>query len=174
MIGRSNSSNQEELVREQRRQKLHAQNNAAGGSEFSRDREYLRELTEHELDEHTLKLMSNMFSQDFVLANLTDAGENEVKWLARNVAMKIKRMHPPSESVISGESRKVFNDDPSDALKPLSPHQENLVDQAVLEFFVRLSRSRDGWQQDEISKQIRVSRTEDESDDDGRRSWFSR
>lgn len=175
MLNRNGSSERKEMLEEQQRQQMHASNlNSAVESDYSTDREYLRELTEHDVDSHTLALMENMFSQDFVLSNLKNAEVVEIKWLARVVAKKIKRMHPPPGSVVTGEGRKVINNDPSDGLKPLSPHQENLVDQAVLEFLSRPPRSRDGWQQDEISKQIRVSRTEDESDRDAGRSWFGR
>lgn len=172
-IFRSKPSGQEEAIEKQHQQRLHSQNLADATDSFdSNDREYLRELTQHDLDEHSLALMENMFSQDFVLSNLKDAEVTEIKWLARIIAMKIKRMHPPPESVVSGESRKVFFDDTGDGLSPLSPHQENLIDQAVLEFLTRPTRSRDGWQQDEISKQVRVSRTEEDDDDDERGSLF--
>ena len=171
-IFRSNSPDQDELMDRQQRQQMHASNLSQIDGDGNVDREYLRELTKHQVDEHTIALMSNMFSQDFVLSNLTDAEVTEVKWLARNIATKIKRMHPSEKSVAQGDARKVYMEDPNDGLKSLSPHQQNLVDQAVLDFITRPPRSRGGWQQDEVSKQVRVSKTEDDSEDSKRGSLF--
>ncbi len=125
------------------------------------NKEYLNELTRNEIDDDTLYLMQDLMTQDYVLSNLLDAEVNEIKHIARSISRKIKRMHPPEQSYIQGVVRKVDLDDEHDGLSSLSPFEETLIDQAVLAFFTRLSRSRSGWQQDEISKQVRVSKTED-------------
>lgn len=168
------SNDGEEEARARQREHSMHQNNlgVVDQSTSSEDREYLREITEEQLDAATYELMTNLFSHDFVLSNLNDAEVTEQKWLARVVARKIKRMHPDAASFASGTSRRVVFDDDNDALQPLNPHQENLIDQAVLQFLTRPPRSRGGWQQDEVSKQYRVSRVEDDTEDNSGGSLF--
>lgn len=177
LFRRDSGPDQTELIDQQQRGGIHkenirqGQNGPMGPQETRR---HLRELTDHDLDENTIRLMSNMFSKDFMLSNLTDAEVKEIKWIARSIARKIKRMHPHPNAAAQGEYRKLVFNDPNDGLKPLSSYQENLVDQATLDFLTRPPRSRGGWQQDELGKQINVSKVED--DDDGREkgSLFSR
>ena len=163
---------EDELDRHQQQQ-LHQTNLSTMQDGPDVDTEYLQELTSNELDDHTVALMQNLVSQDFLLSNLKSAEINEIKWIARSIARKIKRMHPPQESVVEGERRKVLLDDERDGLQSLTPHQENLIDQAMMDFLTRVARSRDGWQQDEMGKQLRVSRTEDDSSDDADGGFFS-
>jgi hypothetical protein len=158
----SNGKSDDELRAENAARNLHQTQLNQGHQQGAPNREYLREITDEQLDEQTYELMQNLFSHDFVLSNLEDAEVTEQKWLARVVAMKIKRMHPPAESFVTGRTRQfVFDDD--DSLRPLDPHQETLIDQAVLQFITRPPRSRDGWQQDEVGKTVSVSRVEDEN-----------
>lgn len=173
MIGNNRTASEGERLEKHQQQQLHQTNLATmddGG--MMGDTEYLQELTDNQLDSHTVVLMQNLVGQDFLLSNLKGAEINEIKWLSRSMARKVKRMHPPQESFVTGERRKVLLDDDRDGLKPLTPHQENLVDQALMDFFTRVARSRDGWQQDEMGKQLRVSRTEDDSGDESEGGFF--
>lgn len=168
----SNGQSQSEARAKQAERNIHQQNFAAG-EDPSRDKEYLKEITKEQLDDATYELMLNLFSHDFVLSNLKDEEVTEQKWLARIVAVKTKRMHPDTESFATGLTRQVvFDDTQHGSLKPLSPHQESLVDQAVLQFLTRPPRSRGGWQQDEVSKQYNVSKVEGESDNNTGGSLF--
>lgn len=174
-IFRSSEPDQEQMMEKQARQNMHQSNfGTMEQGDNTPDKEYLREITEEQVDDSTLELMANMFSHDFVLSNLKDAEVTEIKWLARVVARKIKRMHPSSESFAAGEQRKIVFDDETAGLGPLSPHQENLIDQAVLDFLTRPPRSRGGWQQDEVSKQLKVSKVEDKSENSSSGGLFSR
>ncbi len=175
LFSRSDSTDQSELVDKQGRQRLAqaglqaAQNGQMGKEETRR---HLRELTDDELDEATLRLMSNLFSQDFLLSNLTDAEVKEIKWLARPISRTIKGMHPHHESAAQGQYRElVFGDD---SLEALTPYQETLIDQAVLDFLTRPPRSREGWQQDELAKSYNVSKVEDDSSDAEKGSLLGR
>lgn len=166
---------QDELMERQARQQLHQSN--FGRMESGQNvpnKEYLNKLTENQLDNGTIELMQNLFSHDFMLSNLTPAEVIEQKWLVRVVARKIKRMHPDSDAFAAGETRKVVFDDARAGLKPLSPHQESLLDQAVLQFLTRPPRSREGWQQDEVSKQLTVSKVEGEEDTTNTSGLFGR
>lgn len=169
----SNGTSEQERV-EQARQDQYHQMNLSGGSDETTDKEYLNELTQNELDDHTVELMSNLVGQDMVLSYLKGAEITEIKWLSRSIARQIKRDHPPQESTVTGEYRKFLLDDGRDGLQPLTPYQENLIDQALLDLFTRIARSREGWQQDEMAKQVRVSRTEDSTDDEEAAGLFSR
>lgn len=172
MAGIFQSNGTEDDLERHQKQQLHQTNLSTIPDDPNVDTEYLQELTANELDDHTIALMQNLVSQDFLLSNLKSAEINEIKWLSRSMARKIKRMHPPQESFVQGERRKVLLDDDRDGLSALTPHQENLVDQALMDFFTRVARSRDGWQQDEMGKQLRVSRTEDDSGDDNEGGFF--
>lgn len=168
------SDNQDDQLERQFAHQQHQTNlNALEPEDSKYDKEHIEVLTSNDLDAHTNRLLRNLVEKDFVLSNLKDAEVNEIKWLARSMARKVKRMHPPQESVVTGEYRKFLLDDPRDALKPLTPNQENLIDQGMMDFFSRLARSRDGWQQDEMGKQLRVSRTENDPDDDTSGGFFS-
>lgn len=171
----SDEPSQEEMMERQAEQQLHQSNfGTMEQGDNSPDKEYLKEITEEQVDENTLELMSNMFSHDFVLSNLQDAEVTEIKWLARVVARKIKRMHPDSDAFAAGESRKVVFDDEQAGLKPLSPYQESLIDQAVLTFLTRPPRSRGGWQQDEVAKSLKVSKVEDKKEESSGGSLFGK
>ena len=171
----SDTKSDEQLRDEQAKRNMHQNNlGAVEQSARSDDREYLKEITEEQLDGATYELMRNLFSHDFVLSNLKAAEVTEQKWLARVVARKIKRMHPDSGSFATGVTRQAIFDDSSDALSPLTPQQESLIDQAVLQFLTRPPRSRGGWQQDEVSKQLKVSRVEDDGDESNSGSLFSK
>lgn len=170
----SRRDNGESELEQHHRQNLHQTNFAGMQEDGSPDKEYLEELTKNELDESTVTLMQNLMTPDYLLSNLSEAEVNEIKWIARSIARKIKRMHPPEHSYLQGEIRECALDDPEDSLCALSPYEENLIDQAVLDFFTRLSRSKGGWQQDEISKQVRVSKTEDDSKSGGSKGLFGR
>jgi len=166
----SNGKSDEQLRDEQAKRNIH-QSNLNGQqrpSEAVPNKEYLQEITDNQLDGATYELLQNLFSHDFVLSNLEGAEVTEQKWLARVVARKAKRMHPGSESFATGESRAVIFEDGGSALEPLNPQQESLIDQAVLQFLTRPPRSRGGWQQDEVSKQLKVSRVEDNNDEEKR------
>lgn len=153
-----------ERVEEQERQQEHQTVQAAtleqpGNPEISR--EYIRELTRHELDDATEELLHNVLSHDLVLGNLKDAEVTETRWLLENIFLAVKREHPSHDSFVEGEYRKFLLDDETDGLKPLSSHQEVLLEQARIALINRLTRSRGGWQQEEMGKQVAVSRRED-------------
>lgn len=162
-----NGKSDEQIRSEQATRQMHQQNVSKQHADApsQKNKEYLREITNEQLDSGTYELLENLFSHDFVLSNMKDAEVTEQKWLARIVARKAKRMHPDSESFATGASRNVIFSDDGPKLTPLTPHEESLIDQAVLQFLTRPPRSREGWQQDEVSKQVSVSRVEEETEE---------
>lgn len=136
--------------------------------EMDRD-DYLKRLTDHGLDEHTTEYVDNLLSPDFILSKISGAEKHEMKWLVREEKEKIIAMHPTEESPIQGEYRKFVYDDEGDALSSLSDREIQLLDMAVWDIFFRIARSVGGWQQQELSSQYRVSKVDDDADDDSGR-----
>jgi len=131
--------------------------------------EYLDKLTENGLDSHTSELLNNMLSPDFVMSRIAEAEKDEMKWLVRLEAEKIKAMHPPQNSPVAGDRRKMLYDDIDAQLEPLSDQEKQMLEMATWDIFFRVARSVGGWQQEELSSQYNVSRVEDEKNDsDGR------
>lgn len=132
--------------------------------------EYLQTLVEHGLDETTAALFQNLLTKDFVLSNITSAEKTEMTWLVRLMREKIISEHPPKDSPVQGEMRKFYYDDEDAlALRPLSGYQEQLIEQAIYDIIFRLRRSVEGWQQQELSSQYRVSRVDREREEKGSR-----
>lgn len=165
MSVRRNGRDHEKMREEQRADAEHRgmqENMWARDSEYRT--QYLREITEQNLDPATEELLGNLLSSALVLANLQDAEVTEIRWLVETVFMTVKRMHPHPDSYLAGDYRAALLDDPDDTLTPLSAKQETALEQAKLIVIESLTRSRGGWQQDEMSKQYTVSKREDDSD----------
>ncbi|MDY6776204.1 MAG: hypothetical protein SV253_09075 [Halobacteria archaeon] len=125
--------------------------------------EHIDDLTEVDIDPKSEKLLKNLFSQDFILGNLEDAEVNEQRELARCMVELVESAYPPEESVVKGEYRKVLLDDESDGKKALGSTEKTNLETALMTFLARVSRSREGWQQDKMSERINVQRTEGQS-----------
>lgn len=134
--------------------------------------EHFNELIEAGIPEETAYHLRSLLSKDFVLSNLSSAEVKEMKWLARNLSLRVFAMHPPKESALTGDLRKFVFDDPTQALEPLSDQQRAEIRAFILGYISRVARAKDGWQQDEISKQYKVSETRHKEDkDEG--GWFA-
>lgn len=161
---------------EQLRQSQHQSNLANSQQAFADDgsmREaYIDKMTDSSLDQGTVTFLSNFLSQDFVLANYTDAEHHEVRWLARELLIEIEAMHPNDDCLLTGEFRKFFFDNDRQALEPLDDGQRATLFQFVQGVIARASRAKGGFQQEQFSTQISVSevRERDEEDDGG---WLS-
>lgn len=126
--------------------------------------EYLEKLLDDDnLEAETLELVNVMLNKNWVLSQLKSAEVEEFKWLKRLLKLKIFGMHPPEGSPIQGEYRKFIFDDQGDALSPLSQRQRNEIDQLLMTVFAQDTRSRDGWQQEQIGKTTQVSEYKDNS-----------
>lgn len=130
-------------------------------------KEWIESITETNLDAATISHLQNLLSKDFVLGKISPAEKDELKWLARNIALRITTMHPFEESVFKGEYRKVLFDDEDEGFRPLSSSQEEEIKHVILAFFVRESRSEGGWQQEEFGKFYAVTEKRDEESDKG-------
>jgi hypothetical protein len=160
----------EELREEQRREQRHQMNlQAAEARSEGMDRTYINEMTDHELDQGTVDILSNLLDRDFMLGNLSDAEVHEYRWLARVLRLEIEALHPNEDSVFQGALRAVAFDDRGDALPSLSEQDLAIIEQFLMAVIARATRGKDGWQQEMFNKTITASeqRSIDESDDGG-------
>jgi hypothetical protein len=96
-------------------------------------------------------MVEQLLSRDFILGNASDAEIEEVRWLARNVVDMLEASFPPEESVVQGSYRKVLLRDDSDGRRALDDVDRQELQQTVLAFLMRITRSEDGWQQDKVA-----------------------
>lgn len=158
----------QQMQQEQEDHAEHRQMQQAAFSDAGRPtREYLDSLTETPLDADTIDHLQNLLSKDFVLSKLQGAEKDELKWLTRNVALRVTRMHPPEDSYVQGEYRKFLYDDEDDGMTALSDAQEEEIWHVIMGVFARVARSEGGWQQEEFGKVYAVTERR-ESDEEGR------
>lgn len=171
LFGSSDATNgRQQLQERQHEQQAHQQmTNAMLNQSGQMSLEYLEGLVEHDVDVAKVEKLRTMLSDDFVLANLENAEVTEAKWLARILIKKLEAIHPPEESIYQGEFRAVCMDDPTENIKPLTPMEKYYLQKTIMAVHARVSRSRDGWQQDQTSKQITASyMRSDENESKGR------
>jgi len=139
----------------------------------SNDVDEFEQLIESGVAKETVWTLQDLMSKDRPLANFTPAETHEQKWLDENLMLRVERMHPHKDSALRGEWRAFIFDDPSQALDPLDDMTRARVRAFINNGKARLSRGRKGWQQEQRSKQTRVSiaKKEHEGGDGG---WFSR
>lgn len=159
----------EELREEQRADQAHNMNlDASRAQGAGMDRTYINEMTDHELDQGTIDILSNLLDRDFMLGNLSDAEVHEYRWLARVIRLEIEALHPSENSIWQDELRAVAFDDRSDALPSLSEQDLSIIEQFLMAVIARATRGKDGWQQEMFNKTISASeRREVGGDDDG-------
>jgi len=170
----SNGSDQREQAAESDfRRSVHTQaQGSMQAAELQEQRnEHFEDLVEAGIPEDTVSHLKALLSRDFVLANLSSAEVNEMRWLSRNLALRVFALHPSKESYLTGEWRKFVLDEPDQGLKPLTDSQRTKIHNFILGYIARVSRSKGGWQQEELSSQYQVS--EIRNDDDGKsEGWF--
>lgn len=128
--------------------------------------DYVERITDTELEQGTVRILSNMLSRDWVLANFSDAEVHETRWLARVMTMQLEALHPPEDSIWTGELRRYAADDNRQALTPLDSAQRLVIFETIQGVIARATRSKGGWQQENFRKQIRQSETVDRTSDD--------
>jgi len=165
-MGLLNGKSDEELREEQRERQLHQMNLSATDADRPMDAAYIDKMTDHELQDGTVDMLSNLLDQDFLLGNLNEAEVHEYRWLARVMTLEIKSLHPSGDSVFQGDLRAVAFDDESESLEALSQRDLATVEQFIMGVIARATRGRDGWQQEMFNKTITASETRDVGDDD--------
>jgi hypothetical protein len=141
-------------------------NLSAAESDRPMDTAYIDKMTDCELQDPTVDMLSNLLDQDFMLGNLVEAEVHEYRWLARVMMLEIDSLHPNEDSVFQGELRATAFDDKDEALKALSPREKAVLEQFIMATISRATRGRDGWQQEMFNKTITASETHEVSEED--------
>lgn len=118
----------------------------------------LNDIVETDLSEGSKNLLRNLLTQDFVLANLSTEEAEEIKWKLEAKKEKFFAMHPPENSLVTGEDRAAINDDPTDNLRPLGPVQRMQVHDVFDGIYLRVTRSKDMKQQEVMNTRIQERR----------------
>jgi len=93
---------------------------------------------------------------------------HEHRWLTRQLVLEVEAAHPTADSMWRGRFRQVASGQARDALRPLDDAQKTVMQQFIQGVISRATRSKEGWQQEEMNKSYRVSeRREPDSDDGG-------
>jgi hypothetical protein len=161
------SDGENEAIEAQKQNQDHNRAATAAFNDETNDTQYLREVTDTELSHETLEIVSNLLSKDFVLANLDDAEMHELRWLARIVKLEIESQHPNDDSMWQGRFREVASGGDSRPLEALTEREQTDLFNVIQGVIMRASRSKGGWQQEEISKSYAVSERRENDDDDG-------
>lgn len=165
LIGQEGQSPEEARDQQQANQEHMA--NLQFADDGAMDAGYIDKVTNSQLQQGTVDVLANLLSKDFVLGNLTDAEVHEHRWLTREILLEVEAMHPEQQDMWQGRFRQVVSGKEREALKPLDDAQKTVMQQFVQGVIARGTRSKDGWQQEEVNKSYRVSERREPDKDDG-------
>lgn len=153
---------QQEERERQRKHDLHSNNISSASSAkegFEQQKaEFLDRLTDTGMSDAATNILDNMFTQNWVLGNISGAEKHEVKMRLQTMFLKIKAMFPPEESDLQGAYRAFLYDDRDENINALTDKQQIIISQAIIALStVVVSRSEGGFQQDKFVEQISVS-----------------
>jgi len=159
----SNGKQQQEHRREQSRESDHRAN-LSGAPNDDVNPDYVEQMLRSDLDRGTVDMLENLLSPDWVLSKMSDAEIHEMRWLARTMSDEVDSMHPPEDSIWTGEIRQYAADDERQKLTPLNNAERLTIFEFVQGFIARVARSKEGFQQENFKKQIRKSEREDKTE----------
>jgi len=163
-----NGKSDEELRQQAREEQLHQMNLSAADADAPMDTAYIQQMTDHDLQDETVDMLSNLLDRDFMLGNLSEAEVHEYRWLARVMTLEIEALHPNRSGILQGEVRAMAFDDRDNGFQPLSEREKAKIEQFIMAVISRATRGRDGWQQEMFNKSISASETREvNADDDG-------
>lgn len=134
------------------------------------------DLEEH-LQPNTVQKIQAMLNKQWILANLTDAETHDRVYWLEVMKYKILAEHPPDGSNVTGEVRAFLLDDPMEGLAPLTSYERNQIDQIITGLQNMVTRSRGGFEREQINTNIARTESQQESDEGGSgglRGLFSR
>ncbi|RAW44088.1 hypothetical protein DQW50_16330 [Halorubrum sp. 48-1-W] len=163
---RNGEPSPEEMREEQKANQDHG-TNLQFADDGQMDAGYIDKVTNSQLQQGTVDVLANLLSKDFVLGNLSEAEVHEHRWLTREIVLEVEAEHPSPDSMWQGRFRQVASGRERDALEPLDGPQKTTMQQFIQGVIARATRSRDGWQQEEVNKSYRVSERREPDKDDG-------
>jgi hypothetical protein len=111
------------------------------------------------LQEGTVAKIRNLLSRDWVVSNLTDAQEHEIRHRIEVLKIKVLGMHPPPESYNTGNLRAFLLDDQDAKLQPLTDEERVLIDELFETVKARITRGRGGFERELMRTNIARSET---------------
>lgn len=125
---------------------------AAFNDPFAGDATLMRVLSESGIPDDLTALLSET-NQDHILGNMTEAEIWERKHNLLINQEYVESMFPPEESVLQGEFREKYFDLPGGKTS-LNPKDLHAISDSMDAAYARSTRSRKGWQQEQLAKQI--------------------
>jgi hypothetical protein len=146
---------------------------SAGLIEELLDSDDVRVGDHSDLQEATVGKIQSMLSKQWMLANLTDAQEHDIRFKLEVVKLKILGAHPPENSTITGPTRAFLYDDEMENLKPLSTQERLLIDELIETIKAMCTRGREGFERKQMNTSIARSESEDgEEEESGFKSLW--
>lgn len=146
------------------------------------DQGFVRELLDSDdvrvgdtsdLQEATVAKIESMLSKQWLLANLTDAQEHDIRHKLEVMKIKIMGSHPREESTITGKRRAVLYDDPMEELEPLTAQQRLLIDELIETVKAMVTRGRGGFERKQMNTSIaRSEKPESEEEESALQGLF--
>lgn len=118
---------------------------------------------EAQLQPQMIEKIQGLINKQWMLANLTEAETHDRIYKLDVMKIKLYGEAPPEDSVIVGPMRAVVYDDAGEDIMPLTSAERNTIDQIILTLQNMTTRSRAGFEREQIN--TRIGRTE--SDNDG-------
>lgn len=177
---------EKEVIRERKRERQHQREQQTLQQAFNQNgqmsKNFIAELLDKDdlqtdgLQEVTVSKIQNLLSRDWVLGNLTDAQEHDIRFKLEVMKYKILGMHPPEESVITGKTRAFLFDDEMEELLPLTQQERFLIDELIETLKARATRGRQGFERKQMNTNIAETRTQKDNQEEksgGLRGLFS-
>jgi hypothetical protein len=121
-------------------------------------------VAEADIQEPSKDLLLNFVSKDWVYANFNPEEVIEYKFRLETRKLLYEALHPAEDCLVTGEWRAHINDDPDDTLEPLTQRQQVIVDGLFQGIYARMTRGREGFQQEMFKTQIHEERTQSAED----------
>jgi len=151
---------------QQRQQPTQSRQRRRSGGEMNttarKSAEFKDAIVECGIDDEVAGDLAAFLSQDFVLGNIDPNDREYLRLLTDNVVEYVKALHPPQDSQLQGSYRAAMLEDKRERGRHALTDQQ-LVEfrKVLLTYFIRLSRSDGGWQQDKFGEQQTTKRIED-------------
>jgi predicted transcriptional regulator len=117
---------------------------------------------EGQLHEKTVAKLQNMLTRDWVLANMTEAQEHDIRYKLEVMKYKIIGTHPHEGAVADGKARAFLFGVDDEELESLSTQQRLLIDEFIEALKGRLTRGRGGFERKQMNTSIAETRSQSE------------
>lgn len=160
-------STAQEVQAERRRQREFQEEQQLTQQAFNKQGELSRDFIERSLDtgdvhvgdssdlqEVTIAKLQSMLSRQWILSNLTEAQEHDIRYKLEVMKIKIYGTHPMDGSSMTGATRAFLYDDPMEDLLPLTQQERLLVDEVIETIKAMVTRGRAGFERKQMNTSI--------------------